>query len=126
MGKIHNIDKFGNCVVCHKNLIKNVVLNGKQEGVFDADKDEAYLKLNNGSLMPISICRPCKDSTDLTDPTVQTTIMEAVNNGWELEMDQMDRNPDKYPDWNSAKKQKLQEFYQGLSIVGYEANHVMR
>lgn len=116
--KIENIDKFGHCVVCHRNLIKNVVLNGKVEGVFDADKDEAQLKLNNGSVMPISICKPCKISKDLSDSMVHSKIMDAVQNGWLLEMDHMDRNPDKFPEWNSKKKEDLKKYYSTLQIAG--------
>ena len=121
--KIENIDKFGHCVVCHRNLIKNVAINGKIEGVFDADKDEAYLKLNNGSLMPISICRPCKESTDLTNVTIHAQIMEAVQEGWKLEMHMMMNNPDRFPEWNKEKQDRLQKYYNNLRIIGYEKNH---
>jgi len=121
--KIDNIDKFGNCVVCHRNLIRNIVINGKVEGVWHPDKDEAYMKLNQGSLMPISICRPCKKSTDLNDPTVHNNIMEAVNNGWLLEIDHMKRNPDQFKDFTPEKEQALKDMYSKLSITGYEKNH---
>lgn len=124
--KIDNIDKFGNCVVCHKNLIRNVALNGKIEGMFDADKDEAFMKLNNGSIMPISICKNCKSKVDLDSPDVKFSIMEAVQNGWTLEMDHMNKHPELFPDWNAAKKQVLEKYYSGLSIVKHEAHHVMR
>lgn len=124
--KIENIDKFGHCVFCHRNLIKNVVVNGKVEGVFDADKDEAYMKLNNGSLMPICICKPCKNDVNLDNPIVQTKIMDAVQEGWKLEMHMMRDNPDKFPDWTPEKHEKLQKHYDILSIVGHNPNHVMR
>ena len=115
--KIKNIDKFGHCVVCHKNLIKNVAINGKIEGVFDADKDDAMLKLNNGSLLPISICRPCKESVNLDDPKVHKQIMEAVQEGWRLEIDHMDKHPDKFPEWTPNKREHLKKFYSGLHIT---------
>ncbi len=115
--KIENIDKFGHCVVCHRNLIKNVVLNRKVEGVFDADKDEAHLKLNNGSVMPISICKPCKGSVDLNNAIIQNKIMDAVQNGWVLEMNHMDEHPEKFPDWNKEKRSKLENYYSNLNIV---------
>jgi hypothetical protein len=117
--KIENIDKFGHCVICHRNLIKNVVINGKVEGVFDSDKDEAFLKLNINSLMPICICKPCKASVDLTDTATHERIMEAVQEGWKLEMHMMRDNPDKFPDWTPEKHEKLQKHYDNLKIMEY-------
>jgi hypothetical protein len=121
--KIKNIDKFGHCVVCHRNLVKNVVINGKQEGVFDGDKTEAYMKLNTGSLLPISICRQCLATTDLNDPKVHSQILEAVNNGWALEIDHMKRNPEKFPEFTAEKERTLKEFYANLHITGHEKHH---
>jgi hypothetical protein len=121
--KINDIDKFGHCVVCNKNLIRNVVINGKVEGTWHPNKDEAYMKLNQGSLMPVSICKPCKKSVDLTDPTVHANIMKAVHNGWLLEIDHMKRNPEQFKDFTPEKEESVRKMYAGLSIVGYEKNH---
>lgn len=121
--KIDNIDKFGHCCLCHKNLIRNIVINGKVEGTWHPDKDEAYMKLNQGSLMPISLCRSCKESSDLRDSNVHISIMEAVNHGWMLEIDHMKRNPEQFKDFTTEKEESLKKLYSGLSIVGYEKNH---
>lgn len=121
--KIDNIDKFGNCCVCHRNLVVNKVIGGKVESTWHPDKDDAYMKLNQGSLMPIAICKPCKHSVDMTDPLVHTQIMQAVNNGWALEIDHMKKHPEQFKDFTPEKEKALKDMYKGLSITGYEHNH---
>src|ERR1700741_5625957 len=109
--EIKDIDKFGNCVSCHRNLVKNVVLNGKVEGVMDADADTSYFKLTNGSILVVPICKPCKATMNLDDPIVHDTIMKSVQEGWTLEMHMMKNNPDKFKDFNSEKEEKLKKLY---------------
>lgn len=121
--KIDNIDKFGNCCTCHRNLVINKVIGGEIQGTWHPDKDDVYMKLNQGSLMPIAICKPCKNSLDLTDSIVHTQIMEAVHNGWMLEIDYMKQNPDKFKDFTPEKEKSLKDMYSELSITGYEHNH---
>jgi len=81
------------------------------------------MKLNNGALMPICICTSCKNESDLTSPDVQSNIMEAVKNGWDLEIFHMKTHPDQYPDFTPQKEEQLRNFYKGLSIVGYAKDH---
>ena len=124
--KIDNIDKFGNCVFCHRNLIKNVILNGKIQGLLDPDADTSFFKLTNGSILVVPICKPCKRDVNLIDPIVQSHIMESVNNGWELEFHHMKANKDKFPDHTELKEQELKEYYNTCIIERYEPNHIMR
>lgn len=121
--KINNIDKFGCCVICHRNLVINKVIGGKVQGTWHPDKDDAYMKLNQGSLMPISICKPCKNNIDLTNPDTHTQIMEAVNNGWELEINYMKEHPEQFKDFTIDKEKSLRDMYSSLNITGYEHNH---
>lgn len=80
-----NIDKFGHCVICHNNLLTKRVIDGKVVDIFLPTYDETMFLLNNGSQMQVTICRPCKNSIDLSDPKIHSNIMEAVKKGWELE-----------------------------------------
>lgn len=123
---IENIDKFGSCVYCHRNLVVNKVIGDKVQGTWHPDKDDAYMKLNQGSLMPIAICKPCKKNIDLTDSVVHTKIMEAVNNGWALEINYMKEHPEQFKDFTPEKEQALKDMYVQLSIVGYERNHKVK
>ena len=93
-----NIDKFGHCVVCHKNLITKRIVDGIVQEMFLPIHDHAEFMLDNGSLMKVCMCKPCKESTDLTDATVQDNIMQAVRKGWELEVAVLVAD-DKQPVW---------------------------
>lgn len=115
MPRAHNIDKFGHCILCHDYLLKNIVVKGKQEAAFTPDKDEVWVKLNNGSMMSISVCKTCKHTTDFDDSTIKTGIFEALQNGWELEMDLMQSRPDKYPDFTPDKREGLERLYSSFS-----------
>lgn len=115
MSKAQNIDKFGHCILCHKCLLKNVVINGKQEALFDANKDEVWVQLNNGALMSISVCKPCKSQTDFNDDATKTQVLRSVQLGWQLEMDLMSLHPQKYPDFSSDKRLGLEAFYSSLT-----------
>lgn len=120
---IENIDKFGTCVTCHRNLVINKVIGDEVQGTWHPDKDDAFMRLNQGSLMPIAICKPCKNKVDLTNSVVHAKIMEAVNNGWALEIDYMKKNPEQFNDFTPEKEQALKDMYASLSITGYEHNY---
>ena len=124
--KIDNIDKFGNCVCCHRHLVKNVILNGKVEGVLDGDADTSYFKLTNGSILVVPICKPCKKTMDLHLRVTQDTIMDSVQEGWTLELHHMRDNKDKFPEFTEDKKKQLIDYYASCVIQNYEPNHVMR
>jgi hypothetical protein len=122
MAKAQNIDKFGYCIMCGKYLLKNIIINGKQEAAFDSDKDEVWLKLNTGSMMSISVCKPCKEYIDFSDPDTKTSVLEAVNNGWTIEMDIMTLNPDKYPNFTPEKRQELEDLYSTFNDYQHTPN----
>lgn len=117
MAKANNIDKFGFCICCQKYLLKNVVIKGKQEAQFTPDKDEVWLKLNTGSMMSISVCRNCKNTLDFNDADMKKEILDAVQNGWTIEMDMMTLNPAQFPDFTTDKRQGAQNLY--ASIIDY-------
>lgn len=80
-----DIDKFGHCVVCHKDLLTKRIVDGKVVDMFLPIYDETMFLLNSGSQMQVTICRPCKQLTDLSDTKVHNDIMAAVQKGWQLE-----------------------------------------
>jgi hypothetical protein len=121
--KIDNIDKFGNCVGCHRHLVKNIIVGGKVQGVLDADASDSFFKLNTGSILVVPICKPCKATMNLDDAGVQSNILAEVNLGWQLELDHMKAHPDKFPEHTIEKENYIKAMYAGLNIVSHEANH---
>lgn len=80
-----NIDKYGHCVICHKNLLTKRVVDGVVIDMFLPIYDHTFFMLNDGTQMQVTICKPCKQSTDLDNETVHSNIMEAVQKGWDLD-----------------------------------------
>ena len=80
-----DIDRFGHCVICHKNLLIKRIVDGKEVDMFMPIYSETKFLLNTGSEMSVTICKPCKETNDLNDPIVKDNIMQAVYKGWELE-----------------------------------------
>lgn len=93
-----NIDKFGHCCVCHKNLITKRVVDGQVIDMFLPIHDHTDFLLDNGSIMKVCICKPCKENTDLCCKNKQSDIMEAVQKGWELETKALVADPAQ-PQW---------------------------
>lgn len=115
-----NIDRFGHCVICHNNLLTKRVVDGKVVDMFMPIYDETIFLLNNGSQMQVTICKNCKESTDLNDSVIHEQIMEAVQKGWQLEtrikMDQDD------PEWSKEKRDKYIEHMSKLDIDCHSEN----
>ncbi len=110
-----NIDKFGHCVVCHKNLLTKRVVDGKIIDMFLPIYSDTVFLLDNGSQMQVTICKICKESTDLNDPQVHSEIMEAVMKGWELETKMLVAD-EKQPDWTEEKGKKYLDTMAQLNI----------
>lgn len=85
MSNTDDIDKFGHCIICHKNLLTKRVVDGKVVDMFLPIYSDTMFLLSNGSQMKVTICKPCKESTDLNDSKIRKNIMEAIMKGWELE-----------------------------------------
>jgi len=112
---IDNIDRFGFCVLCHKNLITERVVDNQVIKMFLPIHGHADFMLDNGSIMKVCICNPCKESVDLNDEQIHKNIMEAVQKGWELETKALiaDNN---YPDWNEESGKAYLERMSKLNI----------
>jgi len=121
--KINDIDKFGNCVSCHRQLVRNVVVGGKVQGILDSDASDSFFRLNTGSILVVPICKSCKKNIKLSDPETHDKILAEVMNGWELEIHHMKRNPEHFKDFTPEKEKALRDMYSGLKIVKHERNH---
>ena len=102
---VDNIDKFGHCVVCHKHLVTKRVVDGKVIEMFLPIHDHTDFLLDNGSMMKVCICKPCKEKTNLSDTKVKSDIMEAVQKGWQLEVKGLVAD-EAQPDWTEESGKK--------------------
>lgn len=116
-----NIDRFGFCVLCHKNLLTKKVVDGKVVDMFLPIYDETIFLLNNGSQMQVTICKICKSSNDLNDPKMHSNIMDAVQKGWELET-KMLVSDEKLPDWTEEKGKEYLSKMSKLNIDCHSEN----
>ena len=121
--KINDISHFGNCIGCHRHLVHNKVVGGKVEGVLHADASDSFFKLNNGSILVVPICKPCKATMNLNKPAVHKKIWEAVNLGWQLEINHMKEHPEMFKEFTVEKEESLKALYASLNIVSHEPNH---
>jgi len=113
---LENIDKYGHCVYCHRNLIFERVVDGKVIFMFSPDKEETEFLLDDGSRMRVCICRQCKTNIDLHDKKVHEDIMESVINGWELEIKGLVKDENK-PEWTYERGKKHMDFYRIKKIL---------
>ena len=99
-------DKYGHCVLCHRNLILEQVIDQKVQKRFHVDREETEFKLDDGSKMRVCICRPCKH--ELTEEKYKK-VMDSVIKGWQVEVSSLD--------WAKEKKEKHMEVYSKRKIV---------
>ncbi len=118
---VDDIDKFGHCCVCHKNLMVKRVVDGKVADMFTPFYDETVFLLNNGSQMQVTICKTCKSANDLSDRKVHNNIMAAVMKGWELETDLLVKD-ESNPEWTKEKGEQYLDNMRKLSINCNSAN----
>ena len=121
MSNTDNIDRFGHCSLCHKNMITKRVVDGKVIDMFLPDHDHADFLLNDGSVMKVCMCKTCKSKYELTDPKIYNDIMEAVQKGWELETKVLVAD-DKFPDWTQEHADGYLEKMNRLKIKYHADN----
>lgn len=102
-----HIDKFGHCVVCHKNMLVEKIIDQKVQKVFTNDYSETKFLLNDGSTMRVAICKECKKTDYKTKD-----IMKTVFNGWKNEIEE-----NKTGFWTKEKKEKYIKDYSKKEIV---------
>lgn len=115
MSNTDNIDRFGHCVCCHRNMITKRVVDGKVIDMFLPDHDHTDFLLDNGSIMKVCMCKSCKENVDLTSEKVHRYIMEACQKGWELETKQLIAD-EKLPYWTEETAKTYLDHMAQLSI----------
>ena len=110
-----NVDKYGHCVICHRNLLTERMVDGKIITMFVPDHDETEFLLNDGSRMRVCICKKCKSENELGDSKVQKTVMECVVNGWELETEALVAD-EKKPEWDKNRAESYMKVYANKKI----------
>lgn len=101
-----DFDRYGHCVLCHKNMLIEQVVGQKVIKRFTADYQETEFLLDDKSKMRVAICKKCKDK--LTDGDT-TRIMDSVKKGWEKELETLD--------WSEEKKKNYLEGYSKKQIL---------
>lgn len=99
-------DEFGHCIICHKNMLIEQVIDGKAQKRFTPDYTESQFLLSDNSKMRVAICTDCKST--LTQEQ-ENDIMASVIAGWQLQVDTLP--------WTDEKKQAHMDRYSALEIV---------
>jgi len=102
-----NIDVFGQCINCNKNVLEERYIDGKIQRVFVADYEEVTYLLNDESEMRVSSCRTCNDNLDGTETD---RVMKAVLDGWKHEVET-------YSNWSQVRKDSYLAKYSLLKII---------
>lgn len=124
---IDNIDRFGHCAVCHRNMITEKVIDGRVQQVFKPEHGHAEFLLNNGSRMRVCMCLSCREKVNLDSEKVHGYIMDAVIKGWQLEVDALVAD-EKHPEWTEERGREHMEKYSSLEIDCYSdglATHLL-
>jgi hypothetical protein len=100
-------DKYGHCVLCHRNLLIEQVIDQKLQVRFSPDYSQSEFLLDDGSRMKVAICRDCQ--ADLTEHD-QPKIMKSVIDGWQVEVDSLNH-------WTEEKRKNYMKKYSKLEIV---------
>ena len=107
-------DCYGHCVLCHKELLKSTVIDGKAVTYFSGEKSEMQLPLNDGSKLLVTICFSCKDS--YLPERDNSRIMKSVIKGWDIETNKLVEDKTK-PHWDQDKKESYMREYSTKEIV---------
>ena len=114
-------DRYGHCVKCARNLLLPRIVGGKEVMMFTPEFDQTEFVISNKSKMVVCMCKTCKASVDLTDPDVQSDIMDSVKAGWDMEMGVVGLNkPEAKEDIKELKVKKdvrAPKHYNELSIL---------
>lgn len=115
------IDRFGHCICCGENLLTKRVVDGRVVDMFKPTYDHTFFLLDNGSQMQVTICKMCKESTDLSNPKIQEEIMEACLKGWELEQRLLVED-ERFPEWTAVEAEKYMKEKAFLNIDCHSEN----
>ena len=102
-----DFDKFGHCVLCHKNMLIKQIVDGKEIERLTADYTEAEYMLDDGSKMRVAMCKDCKSKLNEED---NIKIMKCVIRGWQEEVKNIKH-------WDEKRKSDYLDKYSSREIV---------
>lgn len=102
---IQPYDIYGHCVVCHKNMLIEQVIDQRVQRRFTPDYSETEFLLDDGSRMRVAICKLCK-----VEELNHDKIMECVIEGWKREVKEIIA-------WSDEKKEEHIEVYSQKKIL---------
>ena len=110
-----DFDLYGHCVLCHDNMLKEEIVDGKMVIRLMGKATTAEYLLNTGARMNVSMCVYCKDKLDDSDEELDE-IMKSVVAGWEIEASDLVASISK-PHWNDRVKKEHMALQEKKEIV---------
>ena len=101
-----DFDCFGFCVLCHKNMLTEQVVDGRVIQRFIPEYTEEEFLLDNGSRMRVAMCKSCQ--INLSDKDYND-IMQCVIKGWGKELENNT--------WSKERKEQYHNDYYKLKII---------
>lgn len=112
MSSTIDYDLFGHCIVCHKNMLFEQIIDGKAQMRFSPEYTEKEFILDDNSKMRVAMCREHASKVTKKD---YKDIMKTVVKGWDKETDELVKSPN-YPSWTQERKMKYMSEYEKKSI----------
>lgn len=106
-------DEYGHCVLCHKNMLIDEVIDGRIQKRFTPEYTEKPYKLDDGTIMRVALCVECSNGITKKD---NKKIMDCVIKGWDRETDKLVESP-AYPEWTKEKKKEYMDVYKKRKIA---------
>lgn len=105
-----DFDKFGHCVLCHKDLIVERTIDGKVQRMLSPEYETTEFLLDDESRMRVCVCKPCK--IDLK-PEQENAIMSSVIKGWDKEAEKLEN----LGYWKPEQRKKHMDIYSKKKII---------
>ena len=100
-------DKYGHCVMCHRYLMYEKVIDGAVRLINSPDYSEEEFVINDGSRMRVAICDKCKE--ELTEDD-NDKVMDCVIKGWDMETQYI-------PHWTEDMRKSHMDKYSKKNIM---------
>lgn len=110
-----NYDCYGYCAICHMCLIQTIIENGKPTDVWLGNKTEMTFKLNDASLMRVTVCKSCEKCYNQKRHSKR--LMKSIIDGWEVETEKLVNDKSK-PHFDREWKKKHMAIYSKKELVG--------
>jgi len=107
-------DKFGHCALCHKDMQKTTVIDGKIQTYLSGEAESMQVKLDDGSKMIVAVCTSCKANYKPSKHAEK--LMKSVIRGWEVDCDNLVADKSK-PQFDEDWKKNHMKVYGKKRIV---------